>query len=60
MSTLVDKTLMEVWIGKNHSIQCLHVFGYGAYVRVPKEKKLKLDKKEMKSIFINYGVGVKV
>jgi hypothetical protein len=50
---------MEVWMGKNPSLQHLHVFGCEAYAHVPKEKWSKLDNKAVKCIFIGYGVGVK-
>jgi hypothetical protein len=43
----------------NSSLQHLCVFGYEAYVHMPKEKWLKLDRKTMKCIFIGYGTGVK-
>jgi hypothetical protein len=46
-------------MGKNPSLQHLHVFIFEAYVHVPKEKLSKLDKKIVKCIFINYGIGVK-
>jgi transposase InsO family protein len=39
-SSLVDKTPMEVWMGKNPSLQHLHVFGCEAYAHVPKENKV--------------------
>jgi len=58
-STLVNKTPMEVWMGKNPSLQHLHVFGCEAYEHVPKEKYSKLDNKVVKCIFIGYGAGVK-
>lgn len=51
ISTLVDNTLMEVWMGKNPSLQHLHVFGYEAYNHVLEEKRSKMDNKEMKCIF---------
>ena len=44
-SVLDDKTPQEVWIGKEPSLTHLKVFGYNAYVHVPKENKSKLDKK---------------
>jgi hypothetical protein len=56
---LVDKTHMEVWMGKKLSLQHLRLFGCEAYTHVPKEKWLQLDSKVVKCIFIGYGVGVK-
>ena len=58
-SSLVGKTPMEVWFGKNPSIRHLHVFGCGAYAYVPKEKISNLENKVVKCIFIGYNVGVK-
>jgi hypothetical protein len=52
--TLVDMTPHEVWFGKNTSISHLKVFGYDAFLHVPKEKRSKLDKKVVKCIFIGY------
>jgi hypothetical protein len=58
-STLDDKTPQEVWTGKKPSLTHLKVFGYEAYVHVPKENKSKLDKKAEKCIFIGYKDGLK-
>jgi hypothetical protein len=44
-SALDDKNPQEVWTGKKYSLTHLKVFGYEAYVHVPKENKSKLDKK---------------
>jgi hypothetical protein len=56
---LVDSTPHEVWFGKNPSLSHLKVFGCDAFVHVPKEKRSKLDKKEVKCIFIGYKEGMK-
>jgi hypothetical protein len=58
-SALDDKTPQEVWTGKKPSLTHLKVFGYDAYVHVPKENKSKLDKKAEKCIFIGYKDGLK-
>jgi O-phosphoseryl-tRNA(Cys) synthetase len=58
-SVLVDTTPHEVWSGKKPSVSHLKVFGYDAFVHVPKEKRSKLDKKEVKCIFIGYKEGMK-
>jgi hypothetical protein len=58
-SSLDDKTPQEVWIGKKPSLTHLKVFGYEAYVHVPKENMSKLDKKVEKCIFIGYKDGLK-
>jgi hypothetical protein len=56
---LVDMTPNEVCSGKNLSISHLKVFGCDAFVHVPKEKRSKLDKKEVRCIFIGYKEGMK-
>jgi hypothetical protein len=45
-SALGDKTPQEVWTGKEPSLTHFKVFGYDAYVHVPKENMSKLDKKD--------------
>ena len=44
-SMLEDKTPHEEWIGKKPSLSHLRLFGYDAYVHVPKEERTKLDSK---------------
>jgi transposase InsO family protein len=56
---LVDMTPHEVWSDKNPSAPHLKLFGYDAFMHVPKEKGSKLDKKEFKFIFIGYKEGMK-
>jgi hypothetical protein len=58
-STLVDMNLNEIWSGKNLSVAHLKVFGCDAFVHVPKEKRSKLEKKEVKCIYIVYKEGMK-
>jgi hypothetical protein len=58
-SVLLEKTPQEVWIGKKPSLTHLKVFGCEAYVHVPKENKIKLDKNVEKCIFIGYKYGLK-
>jgi hypothetical protein len=58
-STLDYKTSHEVWTGKKTSLTYLKVFGYEAYVHVPKENMSKQDKKSEKCIFIRYKYGLK-
>ena len=58
-SALVDTTPNEVCSGKNDLVAHLKVFGYDAFVHVPKEKRSKLDKKAVKCIFIAYKEGMK-
>jgi hypothetical protein len=52
--SLVDTTPYEVWSVKNPSVSHLKVFICDAFVHVPKEKRSKLDEKEVKCIFIGY------
>jgi hypothetical protein len=56
--TLFNKTPQEVWSGKKPYLTHLKVFGYEAYVHVPKKKMSKLDKKVAKCIFIGYKDGL--
>jgi hypothetical protein len=56
---LVDMTSNEVWSGKNPSVAHIKVFGCDAFLHVSKEKRIKLDKKEVKRIFIGYKEGMK-
>jgi hypothetical protein len=58
-SALDEKSPQEVWTGKKPSLTHLKVFGYDAYVHVPKENGSKLDKKDEKCIFIGYKDGLK-
>ena len=59
-SALDDKTLQEVWTSKKPSLTHLKVFGYDAYVHVPKENRSKLDNKVEKCIFIDAKMVSKV
>jgi hypothetical protein len=58
-STLVEMTPHEVCSGNNPSVVHLKVFGFDAFVHVPKEERRKLDKKAVKCIFIGYKEGMK-
>jgi hypothetical protein len=58
-SVLVNTIPKEVWSSKNPSVTCLKVSGCDAFVHVPKEKRSKMDKKELKFIFIGYKEGMK-
>jgi hypothetical protein len=51
---LVDTNPNEVWSGKNPSVSHLKVLCCDPFVHVPKEKRSKLDKKEIKCVFIGY------
>jgi hypothetical protein len=56
---LFDMNPYEECFGNNPSLSNLKVFGCDAFVDVPKEKRSKLDKKEVKCIFIGYKEGMK-
>ena len=58
-SLLVDTTPHELWSSNNPLVSHLKVFGCDAFVHVPKQKWRKLDKKEIKCIFIGYKEGIK-
>ena len=58
-SALDDKTPQEIWTGKKPSLTHLKVFGYDAYVHVPKENMSMLDKKAEQCMFIGYKDGLK-
>jgi hypothetical protein len=47
-------TTNEVWYAKNPSVSYLKLFGCDEFLHVPKEKRRKLDKKEVKCIFIGH------
>ena len=47
--------LEEAWTGKKPSYDHLRLFGYEAYVHVPREKCSKLEPKSRKCIFMGYG-----
>lgn len=55
----LETTPYEMWIGKKPFVSHLRVFGYEAYVHVPKEKWTKMDPKVDKCIFIGYDDKVK-
>ena len=44
-----------VWIRKNVSYDHFRVFGCRAFVRIPKDERLKLDVKAKPCIFLGYG-----
>ncbi|GKV36538.1 hypothetical protein SLEP1_g44659 [Rubroshorea leprosula] len=45
----------KIWSGKEVSYKHLRVFGYKAYVHVPKKEKAKLDAKTKQCVFLGYG-----
>ena len=59
-SSLDEKNTHEVWTRNKPSLRHLRVFRCEVYVHIPKENKIKLDKKDEKCIFIGYKYGLKV
>ena len=58
-SVIVDTSPHEVWSVKSPPVSHLKVFGCDAFMHVPKEKRIKLEKKTIKCIFIGYKEGMK-
>lgn len=56
---LNDKTPYEVWTGEKPNLSHLRVFGSAVMVHVPKEKRLKWDRKSRKLILVGYSENVK-
>lgn len=56
---LNSKTPYEVWTGSKPNLSHLRIFGSAVMVHVPKEKRLKWDKKANKLIFLGYSDNVK-
>lgn len=56
---LEDKTPHEICNSNKPSFSHLKVFGCDAYVRVPKDKRIKMDSKYERCIFIWYKYGLK-
>ena len=54
-NSVKNKVPQEAWIGMNHNISHLKVFGCVAYAHVPNELRKKLYKKGQKCIFVSYS-----
>ena len=52
-------TPYEVWKGYKPNVNHLRIFGCSAYAHIPKDERSKMDPKAKKSIFLEYGIGVK-
>ena len=48
----------KVWTGKYVSYGHVKVFGYKAFVHIPKYERSKLEMKSRKCVFIGYGQDV--
>lgn len=51
---LEDTTPYKLWSGKEPNLGHLRIFGSKVMVHVPKQKRLKWDKKAMQMIFVGY------
>lgn len=59
VSGLNNKTPFEQWTGKKPDVSHLRIFGSKIMVHVPKEKRLKFDKKAKECILVGYPDHVK-
>ena len=50
-----NKVPQEAWIGMNHGVSHLQVFGCIAYAHIPDELRKKLENKGHKCIFVGYS-----
>lgn len=55
----LDKTPYEMWYGSKPDLSHLRLFGSKVMVHVPKQKRLKWDKKATQHILTGYGEDVK-
>lgn len=58
-ASLNGKTPFEIWTGSKPDVSHLRIFGSTVMVHVPKEKRLKWDKKSEKCILVGYPDNVK-
>lgn len=58
-STLKTLTPEEVWTKKRVNIEDLKLFGSEIMVHIPKEKRLKWDRKSVKILFVGYSSDTK-
>lgn len=57
--TGLDKTPMEVWLGKKPDISNIRIFGSKVMVHIPKEKRTKWDKKAKQMTLVGFSDHVK-
>jgi hypothetical protein len=53
-SSLENVTQQEAWSGLKSTVSHLKVFGSVAYVHIPDQRRVKLDDKSLKLIFVGY------
>lgn len=54
---LNNMTLEEAFTGNKPSVDHLQIFGCPIYIRIPKDKRNKLDPTSMKGIFVGYSAS---
>ena len=45
----------SVWIGRDVSYDYSRIFGYKAFIHIPKDERSKLNRKSKQCIFLNYA-----
>lgn len=55
----LQKTPYEMWYGKRPDLSHIRLFGCKAMVHVPKERRLKWDKKSVEHILVGYSENIK-
>ena len=53
--SLGNKTPQEMFTGEKNKFSHLKIFGFTVYIRIPKEKRLKLDPSRKKGLFVGYS-----
>lgn len=56
---LEGKTPYEIWFSKKPDVSMVRIFGSTVMAHVPKEKRLKFDKKSSKHILVGYSDNIK-
>lgn len=55
----LDKTPFEIWHGKKPDVSNIRIFGSKAMALIPKEKRLKWDKKSKRMILVGFSDHIK-
>jgi hypothetical protein len=55
--SVISKTPYEAWHGRKTLLKYLRVFGWFAFVHVPKEKRKRLDYRANPGIFVGYSIS---
>lgn len=59
LASSLNKTPYEKWTGQKPNVSNLRIFGSPVMVHVPKEKRLKWDRKAVKCILMGYDDNIK-